>query len=69
VEDERQMAELDFGQQTMKSMSGHTNDDEVARYAAAATQMRMADEAVRLLSTWEQSNLAARLDTDTAESA
>lgn len=64
----RRMAELDFGQQTMKSMSGHTNDDEVARYTADANQMRMADDAVRRLSAWEKSNLVPRLDTNTAES-
>ena len=46
----RRMAELDMGNQTMKAMSGHSKDDEVARYTREANQMRMADGAVSALS-------------------
>jgi hypothetical protein len=62
----RRMTELDMGNQTMKSMSGHTNDDEVARYTREANQMRMADSAVAALSKWETSNLSVGLDTKSA---
>ncbi len=62
----RRMAELDMGNQTMKSMSGHTNDDEVALYTREANQKRMADAAVAALSRWEVSNLDPRLDTKSA---
>lgn len=53
----RRMAELDMGNQTMKSMSGHTKDDEVALYTAAANQKRMADDAIARLSKWEKQML------------
>jgi len=54
----RRLAELDIGNQTMKSMSGHTKDDEVALYTAAANQKRMADSAIARLSKWEKQMLA-----------
>lgn len=54
----RRMAELDMGNQMMKSMSGHTKDDEVALYTASANQMRMADNAISRLSKWEKQMLA-----------
>jgi integrase len=50
----RRMAELDMSNQTMKAMSGHTEDSEVAHYTASANQMRMADGAVSALSRWER---------------
>lgn len=50
----RRMAELDMGNQTMKAMSGHSKDDEVARYTREANQKRMADVAVARLATWEK---------------
>lgn len=56
----RRMAELDMGNQTMKSMSGHTKDDEVALYTAAANQKRMADAAIARLSKWEKQMLRDR---------
>lgn len=59
----RRMAELDMGNQTMKALSGHSKDDEVARYTREANQKRMADHAVEALSQWEMSNLGPRLDT------
>lgn len=62
----RRMAELDMGNQTMKAMSGHTNDDEVARYTREANQKRMADTAVSALARWEMSNLGSGLDTKSA---
>jgi len=50
----RRMAELDMGNQTMKAMSGHSKDDEVARYTRDASQKRMADTAVAALARWEK---------------
>lgn len=49
----RRMAELGVTNQHMKAVSGHSKDDEVARYTAAANQRRMADAAIRALSEWE----------------
>lgn len=60
----RRMAELEMPNKTMKSASGHSKDDEVARYTAAANQERLADSAIRQLSDWEMSNPSPRLDTD-----
>lgn len=53
----RRMAELGMGNQTMKSVSGHSKDDEVALYSAAANQTRMADDAIARVAAWELSNL------------
>jgi integrase len=50
----RRMAELGMGNQTMKAVSGHSKDDEVALYTAAANQRKMADGAIRALSRWEK---------------
>lgn len=50
----RRMAEIGLGNQTMKALSGHTKDDEVARYTAAANQKRMADNAISALAQWEK---------------
>lgn len=60
----RRMAELGGSNQTMKSVSGHTKDNEVARYTEAANQRRMADHAISVLSGWEKSNRGKRLDTE-----
>lgn len=49
----RRMAELDMGNQTMKSVSGHSGDDEVATYTRAANQRKMADSAIAILAKWE----------------
>ncbi|NIJ37878.1 integrase [Sphingopyxis panaciterrae] len=55
----RRMAELQLGNQTMKSVSGHTKDNEVALYTAEANQKRMATAAIKRLSAWEKRFLAA----------
>lgn len=65
----RRMAELDFSNQTMKSVSGHIEDDEVALYTASASQKAMAADAIRRLSAWETSNLGPRLDASDREAA
>ena len=65
----RRMAELDMGNQTMKSMSGHSKDDEVARYTREANQKRMADSAVAALARWEMSNPDPKLDTNANQEA
>ena len=63
----RRMAELDMGNQTMKALSGHTKDDEVARYTREANQKRMVDAAIAALARWEMSNLGSGLDANSAE--
>jgi integrase len=63
----RRMAELGAGNQTMKAISGHSKDNEVARYTAEANQRSMADDAIAALTRWEVSNLRTRLDTGAAE--
>jgi integrase len=63
----RCMAESNQGNQTMKAVSGHRKDEEVARCTEAANQRSMADGAIGVLVRWERSNRAERLDTDTAE--
>lgn len=62
----RRMSELGMSNQSMKSVSGHSTDQEVARYTRAADQQRMADAAIGSLSRWEMSNLSERLDTGTS---
>jgi len=62
----RRMAELEMPNKTMKSISGHSKDDEVARYTAAADQARLAEAAIARLVAWEMSNLVPGLDIETA---
>lgn len=62
----RRMAELEMPNKSMKSVSGHSKDDEVARYTEAANQERLADRAIARLAEWEMSNLDPRLDTKSA---
>ncbi len=62
----RRMAELEMPNKTMKSVSGHSKDDEVARYTEAANQERLADGAMKRLAEWEMSNLNPRLDANEA---
>lgn len=62
----RRMAELEMPNKTMKSVSGHSKDEEVARYTEAANQERLAEGAIRRLSEWEMSNPDQKLDTKTA---
>lgn len=62
----RRMAELEMPNKTMKSVSGHSKDDEVARYTEAANQERLADGAIKRLVEWEMSNPVSRLDANEA---
>lgn len=58
----RRMAELEMPNKTMKSVSGHTKDEEVARYTEAANQKRLAESAIKQLVEWEMSNPPSGLD-------
>lgn len=49
----RRMAELDMANKTMKAVSGHSKDDEIARYTASADQERLAEGAINRLVQWE----------------
>lgn len=62
----RRMAELEMPNKTMKSVSGHSKDDEVARYTEAANQERLAEGAIKRLADWEMSNLDPGLDIKSA---
>lgn len=59
----RRMAELEMPNKSMKSVSGHSKDEEVARYTEAADQERLAEQAIGRLAAWEMSNLVSGLDT------
>lgn len=58
----RRMAELKMPNKSMKAVSGHSKDDEIARYVAAADQARLAQEALAQLSQWESSPPEERID-------
>jgi integrase len=58
----RRMAELEMPNKTMKSMSGHSKDEEINRYTEAANQQRLARAAVERLSDWELSPPEERED-------
>lgn len=62
----RRMAERLMTNKSMKSVSGHVKDDEIARYIEAANQELLADSALMTLADWEMSNLDPELDTGTA---
>jgi integrase len=49
----RRMADLNMANRTLKSVSGHTRDEEVSLYTEGANQARLADEAIALVSKWE----------------
>ncbi len=49
----RRMADLDMANRTLKSVSGHSRDEEVSIYTEAANQARLADEAIELVAKWE----------------
>lgn len=49
----RRLAERGESQQTLKSVSIHSRDEEVAIYTAGANQRRMAEDAISSLSAWE----------------
>ena len=46
-----------MGNRSLTSLSGHTKDDEVARYKADANRSRLNDAAIKALSTREYSTL------------
>lgn len=64
---QRRLAELGMNNQSLKSLSGHSGDAEVALYTRAADQKRMATEAISALARWEMSNRPRRLDTNADE--
>ena len=47
---------LEMPNKTMKSVSGHSKDDEVSRYTEAASQKKLADGALNQLAAWELAN-------------
>jgi integrase len=49
----RRMAERGLANRTLKSVSGHSGDDEVSTYTEAANQAALADEAIALVAEWE----------------
>lgn len=63
----RRMAEREMPNKTMKSVSGHSKDDEVARYTEAANQERLAEGALTRLAQWEMSNRDSQLDIKSPE--
>jgi integrase len=52
----RRLSEQKTSQQGIKAVSGHSGDQEVALYVAAANQRAMADDAITSVSDWELSN-------------
>jgi hypothetical protein len=56
------MAELKMPNKSMKSLSGHSKDDEITGYTEAANQAELAREAVEQLSKWESAPQEARDD-------
>lgn len=61
---QRRLAELGMSNQSLKSVSGHSGDAEVALYTRAADQKHMATDAISALARWEMSNRPPRLDTE-----
>lgn len=62
----RRMAELEMSNSSMKSVSGHSKDEEVSRYVESANQERLATAAITRVSEWERSNPDPTLDVRTA---
>lgn len=58
----RRMAELDMSNSSLKSVSGHSKDEEVSRYVESANQERLATAAITRVSEWEKSNPVPALD-------
>ena len=52
----RRMGDLNMANRTLKSVSGHSRDEEVSIYTQAADQTRLADEAIALVAKWEMAN-------------
>lgn len=49
----RRLAERGLANRTLKSVSGHSGDDEVSLYTEAANQTQLADDAIALVAAWE----------------
>ena len=58
----RRAAELELGNQSLKSISGHTEDAEVTPYTASASQRTLADSALKQISDWEVSQRSKTRD-------
>lgn len=52
----RRLAERGLANRTLKSVSGHSGDDEVSLYTEAANQTQLADDAIALVAAWELAN-------------
>jgi integrase len=52
----RRMAELEMSNKSMKSVSGHTKDEEINRYTESANQERLATSAIARLVAWERAS-------------
>lgn len=65
----RRMAEQQMTNASMKAVSGHSKDEEVARYIESANQERLAESAITQISAWEMSNLEPRLDSGSQQGA
>ncbi|SNS54018.1 Site-specific recombinase XerD [Sphingomonas laterariae] len=57
----RRLAEINQGNQSIKSVTGHSSDSEVARYTREASRALMAEQAMGALSDWEMSNLPPKV--------
>lgn len=49
----RRLADVETSQQGLKSVSGHSRDEEVAIYVRGAEQRRLAAAAIARVSEWE----------------
>lgn len=63
----RRMAEIGQSNQSIKSVTGHSGDSEVALYTAKADQALMAGSTMAALSAWEMSNRADELDNNAGQ--
>ncbi|GGN57233.1 hypothetical protein GCM10011349_35600 [Novosphingobium indicum] len=50
----RRLADVETSQQGLKSVSGHSRDEEVAIYVRGAEQRRLAAAAIARVSDWEK---------------
>lgn len=57
----RRAAELNLSNQSIKALTGHVKDDEVALYTAAASQRRLAGDAMDVLAASDLANRQKRL--------
>jgi hypothetical protein len=64
----RRMAVMGMANRTLKSVSGHTRDEEVSTYTEGADQAQLAEQAIALVSEWE-SNLHNLTDAGKATNA